>query len=75
MKSRWFITSILFMIYLYRIYFYGGYYVVSYVLGLYILNITVQFFQPLGLPDIDDDIEDDPQLYNNLPNTMRFFFQ
>lgn len=72
MKTRWFLTCLLFINYLYRITVYGGFYVVSYVLGLYVLNITVQFFQPLGLPDIDDDIEDDPQM--NLPSTMKYLF-
>lgn len=71
MKTRWLLTCVLFINYLYRITVHGGFYVVSYVLGLYILNITVQFFQPLGLPDIDDDIEDDQQLFNDLPNTMK----
>ncbi len=71
MKTRWFLTTIFFINYLYRITVYGGFYVVSYVLGLYILNITVQFFQPLGLPDIDDDLDEDQQMYNNLPNTMK----
>ena len=69
MKTRWLFTCIFFINYLFRITFYGGFYVVSYVLGLYVLNITVQFFQPLGLPDIDDDLDDDQQY--NLPSTMK----
>lgn len=69
-KTRWILTSIIFLAYLYKITVYGGFYVISYVLGLYILNMTVQFFQPLGLPDIDDDFEDDQQILNNLPTTM-----
>lgn len=69
-KTRWIITSLLLLTYIYRLAVYGGFYVVSYIMGLYLLHLSVQFFTPLGLPDIEDEIED--TVFNELPTTRYF---
>ena len=39
-----------------------GFFVVGYVLGLFLLHLTVQFFTPVGVPDIDNDEEFEVEL-------------
>eukprot|EP01015_Nassula_variabilis_P025689 TRINITY_DN503_c0_g1_i4.p2 TRINITY_DN503_c0_g1~~TRINITY_DN503_c0_g1_i4.p2 ORF type:complete len:191 (+),score=1.09 TRINITY_DN503_c0_g1_i4:120-692(+) len=61
--QRWVITAALFLIYILRIYAVGGYYVISYILGLYVLHLIVQFLTPKGIPDLEDeDDEENMQL-------------
>lgn len=45
-----------------RIITYGGFYVVSYVFALYVLHLSVQFLTPKGLPDIDEEEDDETAL-------------
>ena len=45
-----------------------GFYVVSYILGLFVLHITVQFFTPLGLPDLDEEFMEGNKVYGDLPS-------
>lgn len=59
-KSRWGLAIFLLFLYVKRVLTIGGFYVISYVLGLYLLHLVVQFFTPLGLPDVED--EDDSYL-------------
>ena len=46
------------ILYIQRIISTFGYFVVSYILGLYLLHLIVQFFTPIGVPDIDLDGEE-----------------
>ena len=39
----------------------GGFYVISYIYGLYLLHLAVQFFTPLGMPDAEEDDNDDEE--------------
>lgn len=69
-KSRWGFTVFLILYYLKRVLEIGGFYVVSYILGLYILHLSVQFFTPIGLPEADEEDEEDESLRNmKLPET------
>lgn len=65
-KSRWIFTLFAFSFYIYRIITFGGFYFISYAMGLFLLQLTVQFFQPLGFPSIDDDFMDG-DVYGDLP--------
>ena len=65
-KTRWTLSFLGLCFYIYRISILGGFHVISYIMGLYILHLGVQFFQPLGLPSIDDDIIDN-EVYEDLP--------
>lgn len=68
-KLRWILTIILLSLYIYRLIIIGGYYVISYLMGLYILHLSVQFFQPLGLPNIEDEETYEDNIYEDLPIT------
>eukprot|EP01016_Furgasonia_blochmanni_P053746 TRINITY_DN8745_c0_g1_i6.p2 TRINITY_DN8745_c0_g1~~TRINITY_DN8745_c0_g1_i6.p2 ORF type:complete len:151 (+),score=33.16 TRINITY_DN8745_c0_g1_i6:2-454(+) len=69
-KTRWTITTTLYILYAMRIVDVGGFYVISYILGLYILHLIVQFLTPIGLPDIDED-DDEKMVGAELPSTTR----
>lgn len=73
-KLRWLLTIILLSIYIYRLIIIGGYYVISYIMGLYILHLSVQFFQPLGLPNIEDEETYEDNVYEDLPITTNMYF-
>ncbi len=68
-QRRWAVTLIIIFLYILRVTAIGGFYVVSYILGLYILHLAVQFFTPLGLPDADEDDDDDGKIMD-LPMTI-----
>ena len=70
-KTRWFFTLLMLSYYIYRLIIYGGFYVISYVMGLYILHLSVQFFQPIGFPSIEEDNFDET-IYEDLPIAVRF---
>jgi hypothetical protein len=55
-------------VYLIRVFTTGGFYVVSYVLGLYILHAAIKFISPVGIPDVEDE-EEDEKMGEELPIT------
>jgi hypothetical protein len=58
-RERWAVTCLLGLIYLVRVLVTGGFYVVSYVLGLYILHAFIKFISPVGIPDVEDEEEEE----------------
>ena len=72
-KTRWMIAIFFLLIYFFRIITVGGFYVVSYIMGLFIMQITVQFLLPLGIPDIEEE-NDDNKYYPEFPNTLQLIF-
>ena len=45
----------LFFLYIIRVYIKGGFYVVSYLMGLFLLHLSVQRLLPVGVPDLEND--------------------
>ncbi|KRX07338.1 hypothetical protein PPERSA_06953 [Pseudocohnilembus persalinus] len=66
-RGRWAFTGFFLFLYILRVLILGGYYVVSYILGLYLLHLGVQFFTPVGVPDLDEEDEDDDMIVGELP--------
>lgn len=58
-KQRWAFAFLVAVLYILRVWFHGGFYVVSYILGLYLLQLFIMYITPVGLPDLDDEDEDD----------------
>jgi len=44
----------------------GGFYVISYVFALYVLHLGVHFLTPQGMPQIDEE-DDDEDVFGSLP--------
>lgn len=68
-KTRWLITLLLLFCYTYRLILIGGFYVITYIMGLCILHLSVQFFQPIGFPSIDEENLED-NVYEDIPIVM-----
>ena len=64
--ERWFLFTILFMLFALRVYLTDGYFIVAYGLGIFLLNNFIAFLSPLDDPatgDLDDG--------TSLPTTVR----
>lgn len=75
--ERWLFSAVLLACYVYRIATLQSYFVVSYVLAIYTMQVLLRYFTPLGLPDIEDEEEDQydstplPANLSSTPTTQR----
>ena len=60
-------TGLLVLSYLIRVMLIGGFYVISYVFALYVLHLGVHFLTPQGMPQIDEEDDDEEDVFGSLP--------
>eukprot|EP00923_Selenidium_pygospionis_P026712 GHVN01047876.1.p1 GENE.GHVN01047876.1~~GHVN01047876.1.p1 ORF type:complete len:238 (+),score=41.88 GHVN01047876.1:332-1045(+) len=53
LKTRWSVTSLIFVLYCVRVYFAQGFFVVTYGLGIYMLNLLIGFLTPQIDPETE----------------------